>query len=326
MTSSRTPATPSPTTATPASRPGAERHYRVSAINAAGPSDPSGTAFAATTSETVEAEVWSGTLTVQDDGSGLLGCDNAAAVGACSDSSVLSEDGFSLGGTDFALAGIRLGAEGTLELSLDTGLNTEAESLTLRAGGINFAFGNADVKGTDSRLWQNPGFVWAAGDSVALQLTATAEEVPGTLLFSSTLVAGIHTLRSWTGYNDNEIEGQGTLTPGSFVHEGHSFAFGKIEFSGNALAVALRRTGGIGSDPLAGRVFALHLGTKVFLRRYDDFERIGEVIINFHRLAWSDGESVDVRLALLAPPAPRPGSRPPPRAEMPSIWSGRRPP
>ena len=287
--------------------PGAERHYRVSAINAAGLSDPSGTASAATTSQTVEAEVWSGTLTVQDVGSGLLGCDSTAAVGACSDASVLSEDEFSLGGTDFALAGIRLGADGTLELSLDTGLNTEAESLTLRAGGINFAFGNADVKGTDSRLWQNSGFGWAAGDTVALQLTATAEEVPGTLLFSGTLVVGIDTVRAgrWTGYN--EAEGQGTLTPGSFLHEGHSFSLGAIEVSGNALAVALGRTGGIGSDPLAGRVLALHLGTKVFLRRYDDFDRIGFVIINFHRLAWSDGESVDVRLALLAPPAPPTG-------------------
>ena len=186
--------------------PGAERHYRVSAINAAGLSDPSGTASATTTSQTVEVEVWSGTLTVQDLGSSLLGCDNTAAGGACSDASVLSDDDFYLAGTDFALAGIRLGADGALELSLDTGLTAEAESLTLRAGGINFAFENADVKGADSRLWQNPGFGWTADDTVALQLTATAPEVPGTLLFSGTLVAGTDTKRSntWTGYSQRD--------------------------------------------------------------------------------------------------------------------------
>ena len=123
-----------------------ERHYRVSAINSAGTSDPSETAFASTSSETVDAEVWSGTLTVQDLGSSVLGCDNSPAAGNCSDAAVLSDDDFTLGDTDFAIAKVRL-TGGTLRLDLDTSLTAAAGSLTLHVDGTAFSFEGADCRG-----------------------------------------------------------------------------------------------------------------------------------------------------------------------------------
>ena len=148
-----------------------------------------------------------------------------------------------------------------------------------------------------------PRFGWTVGETVDLQLTVTAPAVPGRVLFAGTLTAGT----GGAGYN--KLNGLGSLVPDSFEYEGHSFSLGAIEFSGNSLLARLERTGGSGDDPLAGSLLALHLGTDVFTFRYDERSNGGWIAFTDHGLAWSDGESVDVRLALLSPPGPPTGLR-----------------
>ena len=77
----------------------------------------------------------------------MLGCDSASSApgGRCSNSSVLSNEGFDLGGTDFAISLIRLRSDGTLELAFDEALASGAESLTLEVDGTAFAFEGAEV-------------------------------------------------------------------------------------------------------------------------------------------------------------------------------------
>ena len=286
---------------------GETRHYRVSAINARGVSDSSDPAFA-TTSEEIEVEVWSATLTVQELELGSLGCEGGAPVPKrCDNTAILSDHDFLVGSTEFDILTIRLLEDGTLDFFLASDLTSAARSLTLHVGDAAFAFRQADSKLLDSRHWYNSGLDWSVGDTVNLRLTFAAPAVPGTLLYAGTLVAGTGT-RGGSDYTGYSVPNRyGYLYPEGFAYQQQAFSFGAIEYTGNRLAAQLLRTEGSGDATLADGILVLHLGTKAFNFRYDDLDSSGAIDFSGHGLAWDDGESVDVRLALLTPPGPPTG-------------------
>ena len=178
--------------------PETTRHYRVSAINSAGTSSPSNTAFASTAAAAAQVEIWSATLTVKDLGSGLLGCRQGTSGAECDNSSVLSDDGFQVGSTDFAVLVMQLLADGRLDLILSPDITSRARSLTLYVDGTAFAFGDANITTLDSRHWLNSGLGWSAGDTVALRLTLPASAPDPPTGLAAIPVGGSQIDLSWT--------------------------------------------------------------------------------------------------------------------------------
>ena len=120
-----------------------------------------------------QTEVWSGTLTVRDLGSSLLGCSNGVATSNCS--SRLTDDDFTHDSTDYAIEAIFVRSNGDLNLEFDTDLTTATQGLTLNVDGMAFAFEDADSKPAADRVWFSSGLSWSAGDSVSLTLTEPAD-------------------------------------------------------------------------------------------------------------------------------------------------------
>ena len=120
-----------------------------------------------------QTEVWSGTLTVRDLGSSLLGCSNGVATSNCS--SRLTDDDFTHDSTDYAIEAIFVRSNGDLEIEFDTDLTTATQGLTLNVDGMAFAFEDADSKPAADRVWFSSGLSWSAGDSVSLTLTEPAD-------------------------------------------------------------------------------------------------------------------------------------------------------
>ena len=77
-----------------------------------------------------QTEVWSGTLTVRDLGSGVFGCSNFVTSSFCSNR--LNDDEFTHDGTNYPIVFIFLRTNGQLEIDFDTDLTTATQGLTLR--------------------------------------------------------------------------------------------------------------------------------------------------------------------------------------------------
>ena len=131
--------------------------------------------------------VWSATLTV-DKVSNAHGCDNAfTSLDNCSSSSVLTDDDFSYGGTDYAITQLRWDSNINL-LILDFGtltgsqIKTALSSLTLNVDntatqnvdGTALAVSSATMASNDAFIhWAyDPATDWADGNTVSLSLTA----------------------------------------------------------------------------------------------------------------------------------------------------------
>ena len=136
-----------------------------------------------------QTEVWSATLTVQVFSNGVLGCNNIiTGDGAkCSTSTVLTEDEFTYDGATYTIDAILLRTATRLEMRINTSLTGDALNLTFDVAGTEFAFQDAAVKRSNSadmfseRIWvvgSDPS--WAAGDTVALKLTAPPPNNPAT--------------------------------------------------------------------------------------------------------------------------------------------------
>ena len=135
--------------------------------NAEGPFTSEQTA--AVTAASSCAEVWCATLTVQSF-SGNLGCANSVSGKECSNTSHLTEDGFSHGGTDYAVTSVQVRSGGELRLFLNPNLTTATGSLVLLVGAERFAFAHADTMGVNTRYWNNSGLSWSSGATVELKL------------------------------------------------------------------------------------------------------------------------------------------------------------
>ena len=51
---------------------------------------------------------------------------------------------------------------------------TDSQSLVLHVGSETFAFKDANVKGSDHRVWNGSGLSWTTGDAIGLKLTDAA--------------------------------------------------------------------------------------------------------------------------------------------------------
>ena len=129
---------------------------------------------------------WSATLTAKDIINTTKGCSNANVGFECSNTSHLTDDDFTLDGTDYTITNLYVRNNNKkLTISFDTTLATAAQSLILEIDGEDFAFEDADNKTATWREWNSSGLTWNTDDTVAVKLKSvdTADETAPT--FSS---------------------------------------------------------------------------------------------------------------------------------------------
>ena len=128
-----------------------------------------------------QTEIWSATLTPQDTGNNVFGCDNDEidTAAQCSNTSVLSDDDFTVGTTDHSIKFLVNQAGIYLQFRVFPAL-TNGDTLTLVVGTTSLAFSDADFVGEETLwIWENTGLSWTAGTDVSLRLLAnTAPGVP----------------------------------------------------------------------------------------------------------------------------------------------------
>ena len=133
-------------------------------------------------------EILSATLTVQDTGSGFLGCsDNPSPPfgDECSISSTLTAVAFSYDGTDYEVKIIELKA-GTLDFQTNRNLKlVTVRDLTLKVGATSFAFADATHLG-DGLRWTNTGLTWSQGETIALSIGGGTAQTVSTAALSGT--------------------------------------------------------------------------------------------------------------------------------------------
>ncbi|WP_420445371.1 Calx-beta domain-containing protein [Candidatus Poriferisodalis sp.] len=133
-------------------------------------------------------EILSATLTVQDTGSGFLGCnDNPSPPfgDECNISSTLTAVAFSYGGTDYEVEIIELKA-GELDFQANRYLEpVTVRDLTLKVGATSFAFADATQQGSGLR-WTNTGLTWSQGDTIALSIGGGTAHTVSTAALSGT--------------------------------------------------------------------------------------------------------------------------------------------
>ena len=137
--------------------------------NAEGPLESDATA--AVTAASSCAELWCATLTVRSLSDGHRGCANSqVALRRCSNTDNLTEDGFSHGGTDYAVTSVQVRSDGELRLFINPNLTTATRSLVLLVDAERFAFAHADTTAANSRYWNSSGLSWTALSTVELKL------------------------------------------------------------------------------------------------------------------------------------------------------------
>ena len=137
-----------------------------------------------------QTTVWSATLTVRNI-FGDKGCDNSEAGNRkCSNSNTLSEDEFTDVGTDYTVTALYVSGS-ALILSLNTGVTTATQSLTLMIGGNSYAFADGIPNGNSTRwTWANSGLTWSTGDEVSVSLVGTNTAATGQPTISGTPQTG----------------------------------------------------------------------------------------------------------------------------------------
>ncbi len=119
------------------------------------------------------AEIWRGTLSVQNLNNGDWGCANSHSGSRCTNSNHLDDDHFTHDSTDYDVTAARLQPDGRLQFWITPNLTTRTQSLVFHADSHVFAFEDADVKEARNRKWNNSGLSWSTGDTVELRLTAS---------------------------------------------------------------------------------------------------------------------------------------------------------
>ncbi len=122
---------------------------------------------------------WSARLTVQDVGSGSLGCLNDLSVSAkkCSTGTTLTDYEFELPDADVTIRAIFLSSSGLEFYPSSTAQRDALQAHTLFVDGVPFRFANASrVGGTTGVRWASPGLTWSVGDTVQLILRVDLSE------------------------------------------------------------------------------------------------------------------------------------------------------
>jgi len=122
-----------------------------------------------------QINVWSATLTVADVIPGFItGCDNDTSGSGCDDATVLMDDEFNYGGTDYTIIFLAV-SSGQLTITLASEQNWDLlGGLTLHVGSSTFALADAveSSSAPNERSWPNTGLTWTVGTPVQLKLTA----------------------------------------------------------------------------------------------------------------------------------------------------------
>ena len=119
-----------------------------------------------------QTDVWTATITPTNLG-GFVGCDNGITNAHCSTATILSDDDFTHGSTDYSVRGLYV-ASGTLTIKLTPNItSTSNAALTLVVGSSNsFAFADGGTT-SDVRAWSGTGLTWTSGTAVNVKITAT---------------------------------------------------------------------------------------------------------------------------------------------------------
>jgi len=91
----------------------------------------------------------------------------------CSDTSVLSDDGFEHDGTSYTVNGLLSTSDDGAWLRFENAVSGDGQNLTLIANGRRFPFVNGmSAAGLNVREWRNARLGWTAGTAVTVSLTA----------------------------------------------------------------------------------------------------------------------------------------------------------
>ena len=157
-----------------------------------------------------------------------FGCANGGTINAtipidqCSSSTVLTDDDFTYGGTDYTIARITVGGLNSqggnrLRLAFDSltrpAAKTALSSLTLTVGtgadAKSFAISTltTGTEHSDAVLQSGTthGLSWSSGDSVALKLTAATATVPAKPTGLAATAGNARVALSWTDPSDSSI-------------------------------------------------------------------------------------------------------------------------
>ena len=128
-----------------------------------------------------QTEIWSATLTPQTADVGAIGCDSndSDTADQCSNTSVLSDNNFTLDSTDHTIWILILQGGSLLNLSLAPAL-TDVDTLVLVLGTTSLAFSDAtSLQSGRQFLWSGTGLSWTAGTDVSVSLISlTAPDAP----------------------------------------------------------------------------------------------------------------------------------------------------
>ena len=123
-------------------------------------------------------EIWSATLNAKALVGSSVGCSNSSSSGKrCNESSVLSDDDFSLRSTDRVVEGISVTGRNPANLSVTVspGSGSSAfQKVTLHVGSTSLTFADATHSTFGSNAvfrWTMTGLSWSDGDSIALRMT-----------------------------------------------------------------------------------------------------------------------------------------------------------
>ncbi len=149
-----------------------------------------------------QTEIWSATLTVQNS-SGFLGCFDSGRGIQCSDTSVLTDDDFTYGTTDYTIPRLFVDRARTLFLGLNPSHGPTTGALELVVNGRRFALARGSTGGDRTlKLWKDSGLRWSEDDTVQVRLvTAAAPGAPTSLTATASGTAQVDL--QWTTPSSN---------------------------------------------------------------------------------------------------------------------------
>ena len=243
--------------------------------------------------------VWSATLTVPTVLANRAGCSLYPASNPaqrCSNRNVLTDDSFTVDGTDYRIDIFTLSGSGQdLKLTLDNPISDSVKALTLQVDGENFLLSEATIQSdsiqNDTALWNNTGLSWSAGDRVSVRLVHLRDD-----------------WRSWNPTLTVNDEGGGDsgcvattcneqLTDDTFVYDGTPITVRQLTLSTTTVWFSVRFDRNI---PSGFAAFSLQVGSERFRFSGGDVNAggVGQNNVTFGNkgMSWSVGDRVRLRL------------------------------
>ena len=196
---------------------GTTRHYRVSAINTIGTSQPSAAVSDMTqgagntcTVNTAAGDLWCGVVTVEKhtvDGLDFAnGFVDASVTTNTSDTGALSDKTFSVGPNNYTIDTAATGLQavaGRLEFGLTSVLSaTDQAKLVLHVGSRSFAFSDAPADSTHDYIWDS-GLDWSSSASITLRLRRVPAAPGAPTNLAAKADGGTRIGLTWTAPVDN---------------------------------------------------------------------------------------------------------------------------